>query len=123
MKCPACKYKLLRSYIEPVVYYCDKCDFLYKFSERAESLVPFGRLMPRDRMSVKIPEIPEGTPIYVDNLQHKFHLEQGIVIKRDHEHYRVKLCDMDSTTTFVWLPRHWVKMLPEELISPQKKPE
>ena len=69
------------------------------------------------KSGVSIPPLDVASWVYVDNKEHIFFLEYGIIIGKDHLHYRVKLKSYDEAVNglFVWLPQHWVKLLPEEL--------
>ena len=59
-----------------------------------------------------LPELKVGTEIYINNKEHKFNLEQGKVIGKDHRHYKVELIHLGKV---IWVPEHWVEPLPEEL--------
>jgi hypothetical protein len=60
----------------------------------------------------QIPELPEGTPVFVINKEHKKHLEPGVVAKRDHKHYKIKFHD----GMHLWVPQHWVEPIPKEML-------
>lgn len=66
-----------------------------------------------------LPELREGTQVYLNNREHQFNLEQGVIIDRTHRHYRVKFSSMDDRIAdkCLWLPEHWVEPLPNELQS------
>lgn len=118
MKCPKCSGRLHRSKVpKPIILYCDVCDVLYRWSESAEGVVPFGRLCLSQRNSIMIPELKEGTKVYIRCKDHRLFLEQGVVVNRDHEHYRVRFVSLDKDIDgkMIWFPRQSVGGLPGEL--------
>lgn len=64
-----------------------------------------------------IPELKENTEIYISNKEHPLNLEQGVIVKRCHAHYRIKLTSRITAINgaCMWIPAHWVEPLPKEL--------
>ena len=58
-----------------------------------------------------LPELKNGTIIYINNKEHKLNLEIGKIIARDHRHYQVEIGNK-----VIWMPEHWVEPLPKELM-------
>ena len=69
-----------------------------------------------EKVPLNIPEMKIGTKVYINNRQHPLNLEQGIIVKRGHCQYRVKLVSQDPKITgkCLWFPEHWVEPLPKE---------
>lgn len=57
-----------------------------------------------------IPPLIEYTKVFVINRQHVKHLEPGIIIARDHIHYRIRFDDNKK----IWMPAHWIVAIPGE---------
>lgn len=97
----------------PVV--CPHCYDFYWVRKATEEIVKIQ--VAHSQVPVKIPEIPEGVSVYIDNKEHKFHLERGIIIERDHCFYKVKFKSHDKKLDGIktWIPEHWVKEIPEVL--------
>ena len=113
MKCLACRSKLRCSH-QPKhsrLFYCSSCDRVFRFDQKAEALVPFGVYSSSERVPEDIPPIPVGDMVYVDNREHELFLEQGVVVKRDHAHYRVRFTSLDKSIDGrkLWVPQHWVR--------------
>lgn len=85
---------------------CEDCHQFYwcKLLE-SETLVKPGK-----SHRTVIPEMKEGTEVYLINREHPRHLEPGIIEDRDHLHYRVKFQD----GVLIWCPHHWIFKSPEE---------
>ena len=88
---------------------CQKCEKMFWVKMRNEALVIVPTTMP-----VEIPPLEVGTRVYLDNREHEFHLSPGIVVDKDHIHYRVKISYYSGETrhTVLWVPQHWVKPMP-----------
>ncbi|MDP1712233.1 MAG: hypothetical protein Q8K86_07230 [Candidatus Nanopelagicaceae bacterium] len=68
------------------------------------------------KMEEDIPSLANGTKVYVDNKEHQFHLAPGVIICKDHGHYRLSLSFNDGKRTRnieIWVPEHWVKPMPK----------
>lgn len=65
----------------------------------------------KKQIEVDLPPLPEGTQIMINNKEHKFYLEQGLVIKKDHKFYCIELISQDEHVhqRRVWVPVHWVE--------------
>src|SRR5512137_2806229 len=116
-QCPVCGYDLVKGSMLDSQYqlvYCEFCDKIMLVDTFSDALcnkvVDFMNAI-QTAIKEEIPPMEEGTPIYVNNKESKFFLDIGIVIDRDHLHYRVKL----SNGTQVWMPEHWIRSLPKEL--------
>jgi hypothetical protein len=114
MRCLRCKSKLMHfNKGITTVYRCVSCNCLYRFNRQSELLIPMGVCESIGQVKENIPPISLGKEVYIDNLEHEFCLEQGIVIGRDHGHYRIKFCSLDKRINGkkIWVPTHWVKIL------------
>ena len=98
MICPDCKRDM--DFEEKNVYICRVCGNIL----HAESIEPCKNYQ-------ILPELRVGSEIYINNMEHKFNLEQGVILSKDHRHYKVKL----SGKIIIWVPEHWVEPLPKEL--------
>ena len=57
----------------------------------------------------EIPKLPEGTEVLLIHRDHPYHLEPGIVIKRDHKHYRIRFRD----GKVIWFPENLIEKIPD----------
>jgi len=113
MKCPLCDRELQESIQlsdELRYFFCDHCNKSWiskKGSIIENETIAVGGQIPVDES----PKLTEGTRVYVDNREHKLHLEQGIITKCEPRHYRVKLVSTDQQLNgrFIWFPSHWIK--------------
>lgn len=114
MRCLNCRSKLVRfNKGIATVYRCESCNCLFRFNRQSESLIPMGVCESVGQVREEIPPIRVAEEVYIDNSDHEFYLEQGVVIGRDHGHYRVKFCSLDKRINgrMLWVPAHWVKVL------------
>jgi hypothetical protein len=111
MLCPSCKGQLRQSnQSEDIsIYYCYYCDANYHF---------VNNIFERIDVDVKLPELEIATRVYVDNKEHDFFLEHGIITQIAHIHYRVKMVSRNKEINGkqIWFPEHWIKALPKELL-------
>lgn len=72
-------------------------------------------------LPVNRPELREGTLVYINNKEHPLFMEQGMIVSRDHVHYRIKIVSTNSAinNTCLWIPEHWIDPLPKELRNEQ----
>lgn len=61
---------------------------------------------------VQVPELSEGTQVFIIQKDHAKHLEPGKVVKRDHKHYKVQFNDGMQ----LWVPSFWVEAIPNEML-------
>lgn len=97
MNCPDCERELERQ--DSNIFFCKACEKRYHVE-----------IIEEKKNYEILPELPVGTEIYVNNRQHKLHLEQGTVTEKSHRYYRVKL-----RNGIIWMPEHWIEPLPKEL--------
>ena len=73
-------------------------------------------IMP-EKVPLNIPELREGTFVFINNKEHPLFLEQGVIVERDHVQYRVKLVSKNTNIndTCIWFPEHWIEPIPKEL--------
>jgi hypothetical protein len=86
---------------------CERCSAIYW----AEGCVENVTLRPKG-VDEQIPPLLEYTKVFVVNREHKRYLEPGMIIARDHIHYRVKFKDGTNT----WMPSHWIVAIPGGLL-------
>ena len=60
----------------------------------------------------QIPELEEGTLVFVINKEHQKHLEPGKVVARSHKHYRIEFNDKSK----IWMPQHWIEAIPKDML-------
>ena len=77
-----------------------------------ESVGPFKPVQKR------IPPIQLDEIVYIDNKEHPLYLEQGVIVRKKHIHYRVKFTSTlpNINGKCLWIPEHWVKAVPKDLI-------
>jgi hypothetical protein len=82
-----------------------------------ESLSSFPEKVPEN-----IPELKLKTPVYINNKEHKLHLEQGVIVEKDHNHYRVKIISTNKEINgkCLWFPQDWIDPLPKDFINKDK---
>ena len=75
-----------------------------------ESIGPF------EKVPLCKPEMREGTHVFINNKEHKLHLEQGVVVARDHRRYRIKFISKNKAIneSCLWVPEHWVDPIPKK---------
>jgi hypothetical protein len=85
---------------------CVGCDELFwsRFVDQRETTV----VDTAPRFEEQIPELVEGTPVFVVNKEHEKHLEPGYVAAREHAHYRIRFNDGNM----IWMPQHWIEKIP-----------
>jgi len=89
---------------------CSNCLVLYwgeVFSDIEKSVISETKQFLKE----EIPELEEGTEVFLIHRDHKYHLEPGVVIDRDHKHYRIKFHD----DKVIWFPSNLVQKIPDEL--------
>lgn len=125
MKCPLCNNDLQESYAphETRPLYCVHCDKIW-IAEPGDDKIIYNEDINIDRNSSNdikitenIPEMREGTPVYVNCRENKFFLELGKIVARDHKYYRIQFRSQDQNVDgkCVWFPEHWVEPIPKEL--------
>lgn len=115
MICPFCSStNLSKSKLSDIlsVYYCNNCEKRFKLDE-SEGFVP---LFPQ-KTTVDEPPLEIASRIYIDNKEHEFFLEHGIIVQKGYLHYRILFVSLDNkiNNRKLWVPEHWVKPLPKEL--------
>lgn len=121
MLCPHCggvlaepspHYKSRKLAFIPVL--CPLCEMVLILESDTHKVVYSEAWVPTPE---RLPPIRVGTPIYLNNREHKLFLEQGVVISKDHNHYRILVnsLDVDWNGAYLWVPEHWVKELPTEM--------
>ena len=115
--CPKCsfeQYGYNESWHEYVGFplICQKCGEMFWVKMINEAIIP------KEKVKEKIPPLKIGSKVYLNNKEHKLHLSPGMVIDKDHIHYRVKLRWHDgqkTRRTVLWVPEHWIKCMPSWL--------
>ena len=97
--------------------YCGKCSYFFWMTRTADvsETIIIELQKPRE---ADIPPLKLKTTIYVNNEEHEFFLEQGIIVKKDHKHYRIKFRSTDKRLDgkCVWMPDHWIVEVPKEFL-------
>ena len=99
--------------------YCDTFYWLEKqvHQDNTETEVTYSITDTQPSWSAQIPEIELGIDVYITNAEHEFHLERGVIVDKDHVHYRVLFTSQDERldNKKVWVPENWVARVPEGL--------
>lgn len=122
--CPKCNRELaltgeLWANKSVLTLYCFECDkIVFKDIKNGVLKFPIEEKFGSDKVPVQIPNLPRRTKVYICNKEHKFFLEQGMISDKSHGFYRVKLRSLDKKldNKFIWVPEHWVRVLPRELL-------
>lgn len=80
-------------------------------------IVFYEQLDENDKLNINKNLLPIGTYVYINNKEHKLFLEQGEIIKLGHQHYRLRFVSLDKKihNAQIWIPEHWIRVLPQEL--------
>jgi len=88
---------------------CSNCLTLYwgkVYSDIEQSSIMKEQVILKE----EIPELEEGTEVFLIHRDHKYHLEPGVIVARDHKHYRIKFRD----GKVIWFPDNLVQKIPDE---------
>jgi Zn-finger nucleic acid-binding protein len=122
MICPLCNSKLQSVIDVPGIrpQYCQHCDRIWIGDDEIvhQQDFEYETVKTENRSKEEIPKLTIGTVIYVANKEHKFFLEIGTVIEKDHKHYRVRFDSQNKEINqmCLWLPDHWVLAMPSEMV-------
>lgn len=109
--CPSCENPLCRSNQADNIslFYCDRCHTSFHMVDN---------ILKSTKVEEQLPSLEVATRVYIDNKEHPFFLEHGLVTDVDHVHYRVMMISQNSDINGrrIWFPEHWVKALPKELL-------
>ncbi len=117
-KCPKCSFEqegCNDSWHEYLgfPFICQKCGELFWIKRTNETMI---MTVHDNKMKTKMPPLKIRTKIYLDNKDHKFYLSPGMIVAKDHVHYRVKLYYRENSMTkhtFLWCPESWIKPMPD----------
>ena len=118
MNCPECNGESIIVKWQEVpseVGYCPICDRIFILNADETLIIrPNGV-----HAETEIPELPINTHVFIINKEHKFFLERGVVVEKDHKHYRIKFISLnkDIHDKMLWVPDHWIDPVPKALIS------
>ena len=98
--------------------FCKACDYFFWIRKTADVSETITIESTYTKHDTDIPPLPLKTAIYISNKEHKFFLEQGIIIKKDHKHYRIKFISQNEKIRdkCLWVPDHWVAKIPKEYL-------
>lgn len=97
--------------------YCKHCGFVSIIDKMTNELIQQEALSletkPRQNVD-QIPPLDLQTQVYINNREHQLFLEQGVIVDKQHLHYRVKIvsCNESLNNVKIWIPEHWVRQLP-----------
>jgi hypothetical protein len=117
MICPLCNGQL-ESVIEATgmrPQYCPHCDKIWVGDDET---IQNESLSTKGKQEVEIPKLAVETVVYVTNREHDFFLEIGVIIKKDHKHYRVQFNSQNPKINkkLLWMPEHWIAAMPQEMV-------
>lgn len=104
--------------------FCGICDYFF-WIERTADVTETVVLAPttirakyKNRQKCDIPPLELKTQVFICNKEHKLFLERGIIVKKDHKHYRLRFSSLDERLNkkCLWVPDHWVDVIPKELL-------
>ncbi len=112
--CPSCGYHNIIqsdrwSDVGFIPLECESCDTLYcaKLSGPDGDATVVLEEDGHQEFEEEIPELPIGSPVILKNTDHPLHEVSGIVVDKDHKHYRVEF-DLDSKI-ILWCPEEWIE--------------
>lgn len=89
---------------------CVQCSELFWSPITTETEITIVNRIPV--FKVQVPELNEGTFVFIIQRDHVKHLEPGQIMKRDHKHYKIKFNDGMQ----LWVPSCWVEQIPKEML-------
>ncbi len=117
MICPLCNHKLQSVIDAPGIrpQYCEHCD---KIWIGGDEIVEYEVMKTKYQNKEEIPELAISTVVYITNKEHKFFLEIGTIIEKDHKHYRIRFDSQNKEINqkCLWIPEHWVIAMPSEMV-------
>ncbi len=120
--CPVCGFSsntVLSTWDSSPAYpcVCPRCYEFFWIRRGADASETF-YLKKESKLNVEIPPLAKSTQIFITNKEHKLFLERGIIVNKNHAHYRVmfKSKDKKLNDKCLWIPEHWVDVVPEELL-------
>jgi Zn-finger nucleic acid-binding protein len=114
LTCPLCDAALHEAFdldeIQPI--YCPFCDRIWIVEHN--QIIYQENVLPSKIYEI-LPELREGTIVYINNKQHHLFLEKGIVSQRNHRYYRIQLISSDKKLNGkqMWFPEHWIEPMPK----------
>lgn len=122
MICPLCNGKLQSVIDVPGIrpQYCKHCDKVWIGDDEIvkKQDIEYEVIRTKYQNKEEIPELAIGTVVYIANKEHRFFLEIGTVVEKDHKHYRVRFDSQDKEIDqkYLWVPEHWVVAMPNEMV-------
>ena len=131
-ECPGCGIENRCAYQygkEVYPFKCCKCGLVYVVSIEPNGPIVetinildqkkvFGELVSKSGMKPQIPELPNGTPVYISSEDSPLFLEQGKTTARKHKHYKVKFisCNKKIDGKCLWMPEDIVDPIPSDML-------
>lgn len=107
LNCPECNNPIndaLRNAewnsIDCIPVECDKCGLILLYKPIEETTCCNINFQPQSETDLDV-----MSWVYICNRDHSFYLRVGLIVDKDHVHYRVQFENGDKT----WVPFHWVE--------------
>lgn len=96
--------------------FCGSCDYFFWIKRTADATETLTLQVGEFKPKPDIPPLPLKTPVFINNRDHEFFLEQGIIVKKDHKHYRIRFKSEDTRLNgkCLWFPADQVSEIPKE---------